>query len=382
MKKILAILLVLALVLSVTACGQKNVDISANGSEPTGASETANTNAEHTENQRPEGTEESGTTPPPHTHSYSSKVTADATCAKDGIKTFSCACGDSYTEPIAATGHSWDIWQNAAEDGYLVRSCKGCGEKETKEGNLKMNVLSIGNSFSQDAQRYLHQIAAEDGFDLQVANLYYSGCSLATHYSNMQNGNAAYNYDINGATSGPKISLEEALEKQDWDVVTLQQVSGDSPDYSTYQPYLDELVAYVRTYAPNAKIVIHQTWAYEKGSWKLDGAGYGETENSKMLEDIKAAIAQAAQDVNADYVIPSGELFGKLLENNVTALYRDSYHASTGIGRYALGLLWYRALTGNSVESNTFSDFDVPVTDEQIAVIKQCVTQVAAKYNP
>ena len=29
-----------------------------------------------------------------------------------------------------------------------------------------MNVLSIGNSFSQDAQRYLHQIAAADGYDV------------------------------------------------------------------------------------------------------------------------------------------------------------------------------------------------------------------------
>ena len=29
-----------------------------------------------------------------------------------------------------------------------------------------MNVLSIGNSFSQDAQRYLHSIARADGMGL------------------------------------------------------------------------------------------------------------------------------------------------------------------------------------------------------------------------
>ncbi len=373
MKKMLAILLVLALVLSVAACGKKKPDASADSSDSVGTTEAVSANTENTE--------ESEETAPPHTHSYTSQITTATTCEKDGVKTFSCTCGDSYTEPLAAAGHSWDVWKNADEVGYLTRSCENCGNTETKEGYLEMNVLSIGNSYSQDAQRYLHQIAAADGFDLQVANLYYSGCSLATHHSNMQNGNAAYNYDINGATSGPKISLEEALEEQDWDVVTLQQVSGDSPDYSTYQPYLDELVAYVRTYAPNAKIVIHQTWAYEKGSWKLDGAGYDETENGKMLEDIKAAIAQAAQDVNADYVIPSGELFGKLLENNVTTLYRDTYHASFGIGRYALGLLWYRALTGNHVANNTFADFSEPITDEQVAAIKLCVTEIAAKHG-
>jgi len=34
-----------------------------------------------------------------------------------------------------------------------------------------MNILSIGNSFSQDAQRYLHQIARADKTDLKCVNL-------------------------------------------------------------------------------------------------------------------------------------------------------------------------------------------------------------------
>ncbi|HBA49525.1 MAG TPA: hypothetical protein DCZ91_17355, partial [Lachnospiraceae bacterium] len=34
----------------------------------------------------------------PHTHSYKSSVTREATCTEAGEKTYSCACGDSYTE--------------------------------------------------------------------------------------------------------------------------------------------------------------------------------------------------------------------------------------------------------------------------------------------
>ena len=41
-----------------------------------------------------------------------------------------------------------------------------------------MKVLAIGNSFSQDATRYLHQIAKANQFDLKVVNLYIGGCSL------------------------------------------------------------------------------------------------------------------------------------------------------------------------------------------------------------
>ena len=42
----------------------------------------------------------------PHSHSYSSRVTTAATCTAAGIRTHTCSCGDSYTESIAATGHS------------------------------------------------------------------------------------------------------------------------------------------------------------------------------------------------------------------------------------------------------------------------------------
>ena len=48
-----------------------------------------------------------------------------------------------------------------------------------------MKLLSIGNSFSQDAQRYLHRIAAAAGESLKCVNLYIGGCSLRTHYFNI-----------------------------------------------------------------------------------------------------------------------------------------------------------------------------------------------------
>ena len=36
-----------------------------------------------------------------HTHSYTSAVTKAATCSETGVRTYTCACGDSYTETIA-----------------------------------------------------------------------------------------------------------------------------------------------------------------------------------------------------------------------------------------------------------------------------------------
>ncbi|MBQ2768884.1 MAG: DUF4886 domain-containing protein [Clostridia bacterium] len=126
-----------------------------------------------------------------------------------------------------------------------------------------MKILSIGNSFSQDAQRYLHRIAKKDGLELTTANLCIGGCSLRTHYLNMLNENVAYDFEFNGETTFIKVSLKQALEGTEWDVITLQQASAFSADAETYLPYIEELVQYIKKYAPRSKIFVHETWAYE-----------------------------------------------------------------------------------------------------------------------
>lgn len=44
---------------------------------------------------------------PTHTHSYTSSVTKNPTCSEEGVRTYSCTCGASYTEPIAKVDHNW-----------------------------------------------------------------------------------------------------------------------------------------------------------------------------------------------------------------------------------------------------------------------------------
>ena len=46
---------------------------------------------------------------------------------------------------------------------------------------MLMNILAIGNSFSEDATRYLHGIARADGVQLSVINLFITGCPLDNH---------------------------------------------------------------------------------------------------------------------------------------------------------------------------------------------------------
>ncbi len=243
-----------------------------------------------------------------------------------------------------------------------------------------MNILSIGNSFSQDAQRYLHRIARADGFALDTFNLYIGGCSLAKHHRNMLSDERAYTLEMNGESTGFFVSLKEALLNRDWDVVTVQQVSQESPYYGTYTPYIENLVKYIRLHVPKAKIVVHQTWAYEQDSKRLNEE-LKYTDYKDMLKDVVESYRKATKDIDADFLIPSGEVFGEMLENGIEKIHRDTFHASLGLGRYALGLTWYRFLTGNKVEGNSFDDFDEEVTAEEITIAKKCVAAVANKYR-
>lgn len=235
-----------------------------------------------------------------------------------------------------------------------------------------MNVLVISNSFGVDANAYLHQIARADGVEINVCTLYISGCTLDTHYRNLLGNKEAYVLYFNGHNTGFKVSIEEALLSREWDVVTIQQGSRKSFIIDSFEPYASALADCVRECAPKAKLLVHQTWAYEEGSDQmLNVTPY--TTFDAMFADIEKAYAQCIETVEADGLIPSGKLVQQLLHNGVACIHRDDLHVTRGLGRYALGLLWYRMLTGRTVAENTFGDFDKPISEEEVALAKKLV---------
>lgn len=232
-----------------------------------------------------------------------------------------------------------------------------------------IKILAIGNSFSRDATRYLYGIARADGTDVKVVNLYIGGCSLSRHYRNMLSEERAYDLDLNGMISGFKISMREALLSDDWDYVTIQQQSSNSAVYDTFLPYLTELAAYVRKMAPKAKVLLHQTWGYKKDSERLHKFGY--TTHQEMFSLVRASYEQAMSDIVADGMIPSGEAVSRANLAEAENIYRDDFHMSLGFGRYMLGLVWYKFLTGRPVAENGFCDFDSPISEEEIVLAKK-----------
>ena len=83
-----------------------------------------------------------------HTHAFGEwTVTTPATCTKDGVKTRTCACGETETQTIPATGHSFGEWTvttpaTCTADGVETRSC-ACGETETRA------IPATGHTFGE-----------------------------------------------------------------------------------------------------------------------------------------------------------------------------------------------------------------------------------------
>lgn len=79
------------------------------------------------------GTKETKTIPRDlsnHTHKYSEMITKTATCASEGVKTFTCSCGDQYTESVEKTTHNYTktvVAPTCKAEGYTLVACSGCG---------------------------------------------------------------------------------------------------------------------------------------------------------------------------------------------------------------------------------------------------------------
>jgi hypothetical protein len=111
----------------------------------------------------------------------------------------------------------------------------------------KARVLVVGNSYSQDAFDYVPYILPGlADIDAEVGILYHDGASLQQHYNWLVNDSAEYTfYFSDGKDAWQNLgtySLKNALSYLDWDIVVLQQRGRLSPDYSSYQPYLNNLI--------------------------------------------------------------------------------------------------------------------------------------------
>lgn len=243
-----------------------------------------------------------------------------------------------------------------------------------------MNILSIGNSFSTNAHKFLPLILKADGDEIMLCNLFIGGCSLEQHWNNWCEEKTDYDYEIylpgeTEMTRTDDVALHEAVEDEDWDVITLQQCSHFSGIPETYSPYLSELAEYCRMVKPEAKIMLHQTWAYEEG---CQHGGFANYKNSQqeMYRALTEAYVDAAMEADIDLIIPSGRAWQTARNTIGDILTVDGYHGND-MGCYLASACFYEMIFGRSILENSF---ELPGIDKRtMEILKICAHTAVEK---
>ena len=250
-----------------------------------------------------------------------------------------------------------------------------------------IKILAIGNSFSVDAMKnHLYDVLKSADYDQVIlGNLYIGGCSLDTHWNNMNGGLSAYQYQKND-DNGEWVYTEgatalSALQDETWDIITVQQASPDSGRGNTYGN-LQNIVNWVNANKTNsnAKVYWHMTWAYQQNSDHAGFANYG-NDQMTMYNAIVSAVQSNVLTVGGiSGIIPSGTAIQNLRTSGLgDTLTADGYHLKDTYGDYTAALTWYRALTGESLDLVTY--WPNTVADYKADIMQAAARAVYAPYE-
>lgn len=191
------------------------------------------------------------------------------------------------------------------------------------------NILFIGNSFTyyHEMPAMVRAMAEQLGLAVQVDQLTYGGYTLA-RYTNPE--------DEHGREAEPMIRVHP------WNYVVLQEQSATPalrPEL--FARGVQQLMPHIRRCG--AKPVFYETWAYRKGSGKLEASGM---EYEEMLERLTAAYEKEARKYEG-LTVPVGEAFARVhRENPRLSLYcPDDYHPNLA-GSYLAAALFLKRLLG------------------------------------
>ena len=254
-----------------------------------------------------------------------------------------------------------------------------------------VRLLTVGNSFSANATHYLNDLAKARGNVLVHQPIVVGGASLELHWGRAER-HEKDPQDPAGLYG--KRSLKQELASQPWDFVTIQQASIKSHDVATYRPFAKQLRDYIKQHAPQAGLLIHQTWAYRRDDPRFAvakpkaGEPASQAEMYRMLTDAYTTIAdelgvQRIPVGDAFYLADTDPKWGyqpdpsydfqqkepTTLPNQTHSLHigwrltkeksgsqkltMDGHHANSA-GEYLGACVWYEVLFGDSAVGNEF----------------------------
>lgn len=258
-----------------------------------------------------------------------------------------------------------------------------------------IKLLTIGNSFADNPLTYLSDLVASAGMRLVVGRANIGGCPLHKHwnlatYTAQHPEQKTYDQGVGPDGKQRQVHLQDALAAERWDLVTLQQASVLGWQRESFQPYLGLLHGLVRQRAPQAEILLNQTWAYrgdapflvENGLTEEDMFARNQANYAHFAAELGcrvipagAAIQQARRAAGRTFVWPdpafdyqnakapalprqehslsAGWFWAFDTPDGLPELRLDPNHLNAH-GCYLTGCAWFEIVTGVDVRTATF----------------------------
>ena len=252
------------------------------------------------------------------------------------------------------------------------------------EEKRTIRILAIGNSFSGDiVESWFSQMARTNGIELVIGNAVGGGYGLREHWQSIVDGKSETEYrKIGGGTyiltTGH--TLTELISDEPWDIILFLQDSAHSGLYSSYTPYLQHLIDYVKGIRPQARLGWIMTWAYANGA---DHGGFNlyQRDQMTMFNAILDATTRVMQDhPDLKFMVPCGTAVQNLRSSFLgDRVNRDGVHLNLYFGRYVTATTLYATLFG---EEAAIQDSYVPycMNDLTMNVIRR--SSLDAVRNP
>lgn len=279
-----------------------------------------------------------------------------------------------------------------------TKSAMNLMQKTDPAQDDELNILMIGNSFCYYYVEELYGLLAAAGYkNVNICNVYYSGCTLEQHWSWWKSGVANYEYYTTNETGRNKVecaNLEYCLKQRNWDIISLQEASAKARTsgeghLTLTETYLTDLWGYLKEQFPMSQHCWHQTWNYQVGydrnGWKVESLEQQENENTKTREYALAVCKKYQLER-----IPSGDAWQIIRQGgydnlcarlSVNAGEGDYYHdGDIGGGQYLNACVWFEAITGQSCVGNTYRP-DYALDENLIPTLQEAAHRAIEQRN-
>lgn len=287
------------------------------------------------------------------------------------------------------------------------------GKVTLKDASLK--VLFIGNSFTDDAVKYLPQVLKGSGVtDYTVAQLYYGGRTMPEYASKFDTAEYTLYKAEAGAgtwtTHGSKVSIAQVAAGGRWDIVTFQEHTGNRLGWSWTDEEKNAIQAMFDKVNATQEKKPDYYWILSQAYFNMSKIGSASQpymtwpkENTKaaqkqMYDVIVAQGKKVMETFPFKGIIATGTMLQNLrttaLNTNGWDQTRDGYHMEHGTARYGAALTVMETVISpvkgikadncnyrQAASSYTTVEGSVltPVTDDVFPVVLQAARNAIAK---